>query len=261
MVLLTYEKGEKMNIVFALVSIIIVYPILFVLPIRISGKQKLFLIIISLFISIIGILSVHLIPFWQTLLLMVALGGLASILVSKRMPENKVKMSDERDEFLQEKGLFNIEHLNNEQSDLDEINERINLKVEPEKDDVDLVSILDMEPLVAGNMNESIEQMDNSSEETYESLYEELHSDLFAAATLESVDEELDIEHLDGIEENMNIIDTVQPETTKYLSEIEKLLLEEEINSLIEKEEKITPLVESKDVPTHSREIKLEKLY
>jgi hypothetical protein len=261
MVLSTYEKGEKMNIVFALVSIIFLYPILFVLPFRIKAKQKLFLLIISVLISIVGILSVKLFPFWQTLLIMVALAGLASILVSKRMPENAVIKSDEREEIFRETRLFNNEHYINDQSNIAEINDPFTVQVEPGEDMEDLVSILDIESLVAGNRNETIEQIDSSVEETYESLYEELHSDLFAAATLESIEEEMDIEKLDNLGENIHTIDIIQPESTLYLSEIEKLLLEEEINSLTEKEGKVTPIVEIKDVLSQRKEIKLEKLY
>lgn len=256
------EEGEKMKIVFALVSIIIVYPILFVLPVRINVKQKLLLLIISLLISLLGTFSVNIIPFWQTLLLMVALAGLASILVSKRMPENNVKISDEREELLQEPRLFINEHLNNEQPDLNQINEKISLKVEDKKATVDLVAITDIEPLVIGNMTETIAQTDNLVEETYESLYDELHSDLFVAATIELENEEIEMEMLDNKEENINSLDINQLESLQYLSEIEKLLLEEEINSLIEKkEEKVTPLVGEKEILTQNREVKLEKLY
>jgi type I site-specific restriction-modification system R (restriction) subunit len=252
---------EKMNIVFAIVSVIILYPILSVLPFGIKAKQKLFLLIISLLISIVGILSVNLLPFWQTLLLMVAFSGLASILVSKRMPENSVKILGERNDFFQEKRLFNNEHSTNEQSNLDEINELANVKVESVEDMEDLVSTFDIEPFVTENLYETIEQIENSVEGTYESLYEELHTDLFVASTLESLEEEKDIEKLDNIEENININDIEQLESTQYLSEIEKLLLEAEFNSLIAKEEKVIPIVGIKNVPAQKKEIKLEELY
>jgi hypothetical protein len=255
------KRVEKMNIVFALVSVIILYPILFVLPFRIKAKQKLFLLIISLLISIVGILSVNLIPFWQTLVLMGALAGLASIFVSKRMPENTVKIPDERNEFFQKKRLFNKEHSTNEQSNLYELNELANIKVEPVEDMEDLASTFDIEPFDTVNLDENIEQIENSVEEIYDSLYEELHSDLFAAATLEKIEEDDDIEKLENIEENIKIIDIDQPESKQYLSEIEKLLLEEEFNSLIEKEEKVNPIVRIKDVPVQKKEIKLEELY
>jgi hypothetical protein len=76
-----------MNFLFALVSVFIIFPILLLLPVRINAKQKFFLLMISLVISLAGILSKYVMPFWQTALLMIALSSLISILLSKRMSE------------------------------------------------------------------------------------------------------------------------------------------------------------------------------
>jgi hypothetical protein len=76
-----------MNFLFALVSVFIIFPILLLLPVRINAKQKFFLLMISLVISLAGILSKYVMPFWQTALLMIALSSSISILLNKRMSE------------------------------------------------------------------------------------------------------------------------------------------------------------------------------
>jgi hypothetical protein len=77
-----------MNFLFALVSVFIIFPILLLLPVGINAKQKFFLLMISLVISLAGILSKYVMPFWQTALLMLALSSLVSILLNKRMSES-----------------------------------------------------------------------------------------------------------------------------------------------------------------------------
>jgi hypothetical protein len=257
------EKGGKMNIVFALASMIIIYPIIFILPLRIKAKQKLFLLIIALLISLIGILSKNLIPFWQTLLIMVALSGMISILVTKRMPEVDETPSIEHGEISQDTRLFTNDYSDKDQLNIEEIKERIDqiIETEDETKKQELVPSQGIKPIVLENISESDEQTEIIVEEPLEPLYEELYSDLFAAAAIESFEEELEYEEFTEKKEVIDLKEIEQPESTQYLSEIEKLLLDDEFESLIEKEEKVNPVVVNQNESTQIKEIKLEKLY
>lgn len=258
------EKGEKMNIVFALASMIIIYPIIFVLPLRIKSKQKLFLLMIALLISMIGILSKNLIPFWQTLLIMVALSGLISILVTKRIPEIKVTQSIEHDKILQDSNLFTSDQSNKSQFSLKEINERLNQIIEPMdeiKEEEEIVLSQEIKPIVVEDVSQSNEQTETIVDEPLEPFYEEFYSDMFAAATVESVEDEIEYKDRKKVEEATELKEIDKIESSQYLSEIEKLLQDEEFESLIVKDEKVNQVVVNQIEPAQIKEIKLEKLY
>jgi hypothetical protein len=253
------EKGEKMNIIFALASMLIIYPLIFILPLRISSKHKLILMIVALLISMVGILSENLIPIWQRLLLMVALASLVSIFVTKRMPELEVIDSIKHDEILQNTKLYTTETLNNEVLNIQKLNQHI----EPVEEIImeESISRHDIKPIVSDNTARTEEQTEISVEEPLEPLLEELNYDLFVAATLESLEEEIDYEEFEKKEEAIELKVKDQLESSQYLSEIEKLLQEEEFESLLEKEEKVNPIVRVQNEPSQIKEIKLEKLY
>jgi hypothetical protein len=251
-----------MNIVFALVSMIVVYPILLVLPIRFNAKQKLIIVFISLFISMAGIISVNLFQLWQALIIMGVLAGVASILLSKRMPENEGQILMNHEDPIEDKDFINNGDLVNDDSNVDVIKERFRVQKElvedNEMDEVDWMVQSESEFLE--NVTESIEQVETRVEESIESLYEELHSELFVAASLDSL-EEINIEDKEPLVEDIKSIDTDNLSSLDYLSEIEKLLQEEEIDSLLEEANKGKPVVKVENDSSHIKEIKLEKLY
>jgi hypothetical protein len=265
-----------MNILFALLSIIIIYPIIFVLPIGIKGKPKLFLLMISISISILGILSKNIIPLWQTILIMGALAGLSTILISKRMTEDiPVKSTDQKD-FLPTK-VFNDSNLMEEKSNHDDstlvlVNEKkdfVEDLFQQEEEEFDFDFDVEHEPLVSVIPDNILDLNEILDEQSLEFLYEELNASSYEAAVAQEPEESIfefeELEELVEMQEFENPIEpdgsqdkVEQPVTSQYLSEIEKLLLDEEENeSLIETSSTPNNVVKEKPL----KEIKLEKLY
>jgi hypothetical protein len=261
-----------MNFFFALASIIILYPILLVLPFKLKAKQKFILIIISLLISITGILSRELVPFWETLLIMVALAGLASLLISNRMPENIVQVTIDKANHAKIVNTFISNDLVHNQSIIEdeEHSTRVKTKVVGVVSDKDtmleeVALLADVEPYVSDNFIEIMDEDNNiNNPANLKPIYEEFHSNLYVAATIESGDEDLlKFEDLEELDVSGEAIEINTPVYSHYLSEIEKLLQEEENenDSFIDEKEKQTQVDETKNNPVKMKEIKLEKLY
>lgn len=263
-----------MNFFFALASIIILYPILLVLPLRLKAKQKFILIIISLLISLTGILSKELFSFWQTLLIMVALAGLASVLISKRMPEAIVQVTIEKashakianssitNDLVKNQSIIEEEHFTRVKTQVVEVASDEDTMEDALSEELDFLA--EVKPYVSNNFIEIMVEDNNDIKDPaiLESIYEELQSDLYVATTIESDDEDLlKFENLEKLDVSGKAIETNIPVSSHYLSEIEKLLQEEENDSFIEDKEKQTPVVETKNEPSEIKELKLEKLY
>jgi hypothetical protein len=265
-----------MNFFFALASIIILYPILLVLPFKLNAKQKFILIIISLLISLTGILSKELFPLWQTLLIMVALAGLASLLISKRMPENIVQETIDKANHAKIVNTFISNDLVHNESIIEdkELYTRVETKVDRVVSDEDtmedsileeLALLAEVEPYVSDNFIEIMDE-DNiiNVPANLEPIFEEIHSNLYAAATIESDDEDLlKFMELEELDVSGEAIEINTPVSSHYLSEIEKLLQEEENenDSFIDEKEKQSQVEENKSEPVKMKEIKFEKLY
>jgi hypothetical protein len=276
----TDEKGEKMNIIFAMTSIILVYPILSVLPLGITAKQRFLIVCISLIIAISGILALELYATWQALLLMVALAFLVSILISKRMPGEEAKTVEPH---FQQSGFVILE----EDVEDDSVIEKTPSIIENEKiKDMDfeeegleeIASILQFDEQMTSS---KIEEDDLNSKDINDSLYDKLQSHLYVAASVESDIEDViahknvieldsdyqyvefeDLKELEGFNDFKELNeDKVATEMgmSSYLSEIEKLLLEEEIESLPDKEDK--PMQKAEEKEQSTKEFKLDKLY
>jgi hypothetical protein len=277
----TAEKGEKMNIIFALASIILVYPILAVLPLRITAKQRFLIIGISLIISITGILALDLFAAWQALLLMVALAFLVTILISKRIPEEEVKtvathiqesrLGSPKDVVEEDSGI--VKTISNNEN---EIAEDVNF--EEEEGLEELASMIQIDTQVT---NCKIDEDGIKDEDIEDYLNNELQSHLYVAASVESDIEDViayeniieldsvkqseefeDLKELEGFNDCKELNEdkaATEMDTSSYLSEIEKLLLEEEIESLQDKEDKSMLKAEEKERST--KEFKLDKLY
>jgi hypothetical protein len=279
--LLTAEKGEKVNIIFALASIILVYPIFSALPLRLTAKQRLLIVGISLIISITGIVALDLFATWQALLLMVALAFLVTILISKRIPEEEIRtVETDIQEFrlgnpkdVIAEGHVIVKTIFNKENEIAE-----NVNFEEEDGLEELASIL---PFDTQLTNSNINDDEINYKEIEDYLNNELQSHLNVAASVGSDIEDViahenvfEIEIVNQSENPENFIelegfndfkelneDKVATEMgmSSYLSEIEKLLLEEEIESLPDKEDKPMQKVEEKEQATN--EFKLDKLY
>jgi hypothetical protein len=279
--LLTAEKGEKVNIIFALASIILVYPILSALPLRLTAKQRLLIVGISLIISITGIVALDLFATWQALLLMVALAFLVTILISKRIPEEEIRtVETDIQEFrlgnpkdVIAEGHVIVKTIFNKENEIAE-----NVNFEEEDGLEELASMIQIDTQVT---NCKIDEDGIKDEDIEDYLNNELQSHLFVAYSVESDIEDViayeNIIELDSVNQSEEFEDLKELEgfnnckelnedkaatemgMSSYLSEIEKLLLEEEIESLPDKEDKPMQKVEEKEQATN--EFKLDKLY
>lgn len=73
------------SLIFALVSLIFLVPILFTLHLGLKAKGKFIVIVVSFFVSIIGILAKNTFSLWQSGLMVVLLSFLAAYILDKRM--------------------------------------------------------------------------------------------------------------------------------------------------------------------------------
>lgn len=253
-----------MNILFAIVFTLIIYPIIYFLPIRFSAKQKFLLLLISLLISLVGILSKNVIPFWQTILLMIAFVGLATIFISKRMAE----ITQNEPTFYDEIGIYNTNTSDFSKSFLAEKKETYIEDIIEEIEARELKENNEIEDIVSEEINEKVysfeEIFEPLSAEKISELYweeeiieeqsigpksEELYVDLYVSAAKE-IDKEL--EELEVFEAQKKSVETKQNNTSEYLSEIERLLNEEETSVTIN---------EHSTKPSTLKEFKLEKLF
>jgi hypothetical protein len=261
-----------MSLLFALASILIVYPILFVLPVGLKAKQKFLLLIISLVISLVGILSKEVFSSWQTILIMLALAGLSTILVSKRMTEHsdmasyypRVKHSIhdlDDEEFVSNMGIS----IQDKIEDNEEISGH-SLIDNTEKIEREGVFEQEILPFLSDRLINQIETNDIQSEEEIETFLEEIHTERLVAAAVEEDKDELKMDEIENIEDFLleELTEISLPEevvkvdssnsSNHYLSEIEKLLEAEEAEDF-----RVTE--ESKTNPPLLKEIKLEELY
>lgn len=73
------------SLIFALVSLIFLVPILFTLHLGLKAKGKFIVIVVSFFVSIMGILAKNTFSLWQSGLMVVLLAVLAAYILDKRM--------------------------------------------------------------------------------------------------------------------------------------------------------------------------------
>jgi hypothetical protein len=266
------KRVKRMNFFFALASICILYPILLVLPFNLKAKKKFILIFISFLISLTGILSIELFTLWQTLLIMVVLAGLASILIGKRMPEDIAHVTIDKANYANivntsiSKDLVQNQSTSEKEEQFTRVETKVVGVVSAEDEDAileELALLAEVQPYVSDNFIEITGEDNNiKNPASLEPVYEELQSNLYVAATIESDNEDLlKFGDIEALEDSGEVKETSTPVSSHYLSEIEKLLQEEENDSIIEQRGKQIPVVETKNVPVKRNEIILEKLY
>jgi hypothetical protein len=266
-----------MNTLFAIIAFILIYPIIWLMPFRIKAKQKFLLLIIALFISITGIASKNILLFWQTIVIMVALAGLASILISKRMVniEDTVPFSQEKEKTYFESiptinSTFDQDETVIEEEKVFSLNEKDEF-IEDLKD-TSLAIEVESDHLIIGNIQEKITLNELEDDDFIDTIFEGLQAELYVASSLENDEklegdegliefEEFSFEEPELTNGKISQIDPVTVESSHYLSEIEKLLQEEENESLIVLEEEKVKTVSDKEQLIAIKEIKLEKLY
>ncbi|MFC0415871.1 hypothetical protein ACFFHH_10385 [Cytobacillus solani] len=73
------------NLLLAVISLVILVPIIYFLPLGLSSKGKILVIIISFFLANLGLLAQLSFPLWQTSLVLLVLVFLSSIVIDSRL--------------------------------------------------------------------------------------------------------------------------------------------------------------------------------
>ncbi|USK53925.1 hypothetical protein LIS82_20300 [Cytobacillus solani] len=73
------------NLLLAVISLVILVPIIYFLPLGLSSKGKILVIIISFFLANLGLLAQLSFPLWQTSLILLLLVFLSSIVIDSRL--------------------------------------------------------------------------------------------------------------------------------------------------------------------------------
>ncbi|WP_071395926.1 hypothetical protein [Bacillus tuaregi] len=81
-------------LIFALASLIILFPIIYFLPLKISAKGKIIVIAVSFLISITGLFAKLFLQVWQSVLLLIALILLVTLIFKKRFTPFMYSMAD-----------------------------------------------------------------------------------------------------------------------------------------------------------------------
>ena len=73
------------GLIWAAVSLVLLVPVLFILPLGLKMKGKFILLAASFLIAIVGILAQHTLPLWQAGLIVVLLAFLTAYLLDQRV--------------------------------------------------------------------------------------------------------------------------------------------------------------------------------
>ena len=92
------RSGEMESLLFALISIVILFPILYFLPIGITNRGKMTIVVVTFFIVALGLLASPLFPLWQTILVEVLIVAIATYLLDKKLV-NMLYASEEDNDF------------------------------------------------------------------------------------------------------------------------------------------------------------------
>jgi hypothetical protein len=246
---------------------ILIYFILLALPLNINGKQKLVLIIVSFLITLLVTFTKNVIPPWQTALIIIALAGLSSIILGKRMKEK----------FDQNIAALTTSILSEDTSDLtmeaveyetittsQQMNALVKSKLEGIFPDSQMESGLDkleyMQNEISEDLVASLPELDDFTEDITVEYTDISNVKLYEIEEMISMNEENLMFEAENTNSSEEISIALQADTkNNYLSDIEKLLLEEDNNSLVEQDKPATG--NSQDNNIQLKEIKLEKLY
>lgn len=205
--------------ILALLSLIIVVPVLYLLPLGLSNRGKFTIIGLAFCISAIGLLSRELFSFWQSILIMLLFLISASYLLMKNWSTVLFVMPAE----IEDSNIEKIQELK-EAKDL----KKLTNDVEQEEDIISYVPEINQEDTLTNEV------------------------DIIQEETVDSVDMDLDvIEHLEVVEQEEEFPLSREEEEffdkeldkelieTNYLAEIEKMLEENDTSAAIEAGEEI----------------------
>jgi uncharacterized membrane protein (DUF106 family) len=78
-----------------LVACLLAGLLLIVLPLQLSGKEKILVLLTSIFLGLLGVLGKDIFPIWEILLLQTVLAFLFSYLLNKKVTHDEVEMKDD----------------------------------------------------------------------------------------------------------------------------------------------------------------------
>lgn len=234
-------------ITFALISLLIVFPVVYFLPIGISVKGKLCLIGIAFLIANIGLLSNSLFELWQSSLILFLLVLLCSFIFDRRY---RAVLNTEQYSFKQQEGI-NLTKEAQLSEKIDEEEKNIILDDDLINSDEDLQSLTAIDE---HNNEENFERI-----EDIEPLHEELKLDKTFTESVQKEDSfeiDEDISFLLNRNEALNTGEAIESslvvekeeniQEVGYMSEIEKLL--EETSIELEANSVYTQIEENKEM-------------
>ena len=273
-------------LIFALVSLIILFPIIYFLPLKISSRGKIVVIAVSFCISLIGLFTKFLFQVWQSVLLLVALILLVTIIFKKRFTPFMFSMADKHSIAMDDAEPLKKDH----EADLftfdyiPELTPQQHLEAEKQ---LDTVPVLEPLPAVQADfqLNEAAAAVEPISqlEEIDPAVIAAIHEDLSLKPAVEPAAEkevvltaeQMDTEFLD-VADLSAFIEKEQHELTlskeesevnenlTYLAELEEMMMgtQPEANveplSVQDSEDKIEPSLYSDALEELLKEVELE---
>lgn len=92
-----------------LVACLLAGLLLIILPLQLSGKEKILVLLTSIFLGLLGVLGKDIFPIWEILLLQTVLAFLFSYLLNKKVRHEEVEMKEELESDAIP--MFNLEEL------------------------------------------------------------------------------------------------------------------------------------------------------
>ncbi len=195
--------------ILALLSLIIVVPVMYLLPLGLSNRGKFIIIGLALCVSAIGILSRELFPIWQSILIMLLFLIIASYFMMKNWSNVLFELSEEVAESVTENVQETIEVKDSKAT--------TNSVIE-EEDIITYVSNINSEEILINEENVTLDK-------TVDSLDVELDLDVIEKLELTEQEEAI----YPSVEEEEILVQELDDEAVEksYLAEIEKMLDED----------------------------------
>ncbi|MDU1844166.1 MAG: hypothetical protein E6778_01340 [Niallia nealsonii] len=235
--------------ILALLSLVIVVPVMYLLPLGLSNRGKFIIIGLALCVSAIGILSRELFPIWQSILIMLLFLIIASYFLMKNWSNVLFELSEEVAESVTENVQETIEVKDSKAT--------TNSVIE-EEDIITYVSNINSEEILINEENVTLDK-------TVDSLDVELDLDVIEKLELTEQEEAI----YPSVEEQEILDKELDDEAVEksYLAEIEKMLDEDAspVIDLIEerKEDEIEeipfPIYEESEVAVSSEKNEQEQ--
>ena len=240
------------SLVIAIISLLIILPIIYFLPIGFTKKGKLLILFCAFIVFSIGIALKTVLSVWQTGLVLILLAIGASYLIGKRYG-NQLFIHDENSAEFQDKVIkFEIE---------DEIEEEIRSQASPEKDKVlpgEQKTVSPLTQAVDEELVEEIEPIENQKNDDYvmENIYvqneDEINkNDMDANHNFDELLKEIELElnHNNEVQKTDEMI-----EASEETIEIEPIDIDEEEDDLLITAPSTLEEIQIDSLPVHNDE-------